>query len=73
MITLDGVYLNKTIGKFVASVCNSFTGKQEHLGTFTCPNEAHTAWKVRKHELALMLAELQTDERVKEVLKTRYL
>jgi hypothetical protein len=60
-------------GKFHAKCSNPFTGKREHLGCFTDELEAHLAWKIRKHELALKLAELQTDERVAQALRTRYL
>jgi hypothetical protein len=68
-----GVYLNKKLGKLVARCNNPFTGKMEHLGCFTCPHEAHEAWRKRKHELALQLAALQTDPRVSHALSTRYL
>lgn len=55
-----------------AGVSNPFTGKREYLGLFTDPQEAHEAWRKRKHELALMYAELQTDERVKQALSVKY-
>ena len=57
---LIGVSLDK--GKFKSSINNTFTKKREFL-----------AWKKRKHELALQLADLQTDVRVAEALRTRYL
>jgi hypothetical protein len=56
-----GVNWHKVTGKFVAQCRNPFINKQEHLGLFNCPNEAHNAWRQRKHELALALADLQTD------------
>ena len=58
--------------KFVSQCNNPFTKKYEYLGLFTCPNQAHQAWKKRKHELACQLADLQTDERVTEALRNRY-
>ena len=67
-----GVRFHKPSGRFEARCGNPFTKKVEHLGYFTCPNEAHLAWKARKHELANQLADLQTDERVANALRTRY-
>ena len=61
--------------KFAAQCCNPFAKKPDYLGLFDCPDEAHLAWKVRKHELACQLAESEyvTDERVAQALRTRYL
>ena len=67
-----GVYWNKQNGKFRARCNNPFTGKLEHLGLFTCPAEAHEAWRKRKHELSLQLAAEQTDPRLAAALATRY-
>ena len=67
-----GVNLNKQNGKFKSSCRNPFTKKQEYLGYFDCPQEAHLVWKKRKHELACQLADLQTDQRVAEALRIRY-
>jgi hypothetical protein len=62
-------------GKFIAQCSNPFTGKQEYLGYFDCPEQAHLVWKKRKHELAYQLADSEhvTDERVAQALRTRYL
>ena len=70
-----GVSFNKPNGKFVSQCNNPFNKKREYLGRFTCPNEAHLAWKARKHELACMLAgsEYVDDPRVAEALKTRFI
>ena len=68
-----GVNFFKPNGKFIARCCNPFTKKRESLGYFACPEQAHQAWKTRKHELALQLAEIQSDPRVAAALKTRYL
>ncbi len=38
-----------------------------------CPEEAHLAWKTKKHEFACMLADLQEDQRIAEALRKRYL
>lgn len=70
-----GVCLHRQSGKFL-SICNgTFKGRSEHLGSFNTPEEAHLAWKRRKHELACQLADSEyvTDERVAEALRTRYL
>lgn len=58
--------------KFKSCCSNPFTKKQEYLGYFRCPNQAHLAWKARKHELACQLADLQADERVATALRLRY-
>lgn len=67
-----GVYWNKKEKKFQSQCSNPFTKKIEYLGRFNCPEEAHEAWRKRKHELAQLAAELETDPRVKETLKKRY-
>ena len=68
-----GVHLHKGKGRFKAQCRNPFTKRQEHLGLFDTPDEAHLAWRKRKHELALIYADQQTDPRVAEALRTRYL
>lgn len=60
-------------GKFRAQCCNPFKKKNEHLGYFSCPEKAHEAWRKRKHELACQLADMQTDGRAANALRTRYL
>jgi hypothetical protein len=67
-----GVHWNKRRGKFAAQCCNPFSGEQEYLGLFTCPDAAHEAWRSRKHELSLQLAAEQTDPRLAAALTTRY-
>lgn len=59
-------------GKYRAQCNNPFTKKQEHLGLFSSPEEAHLAWKSKKAEHAKRLAEEQADERVKKALLERY-
>ena len=68
-----GVYFNAKPRKFHSQCRNPFTKKRDYLGLFDCPNKAHQAWKKRKHELACQLADLQTDPRVAQALRTRYL
>ena len=67
-----GVDLFKRTGKYRAYCGNPFTGKQEHLGYFSTPEEAHEAWRERKHELAQLVAARESDSRVVEALKKRY-
>lgn len=73
LLITDGVYWHKVRCKFYASCNNPFTGKLEHIGSFNCEVEAGTASKRRKHELACQLADLQTDDRVANALRARYL
>jgi hypothetical protein len=68
-----GVYWSKCAGKFRARCSNPFTGENEHLGYFTCPDAAHEAWRKRKHELALQIAALHADPRIAAALSVRYL
>lgn len=67
-----GVFWYKRDEKFKALCRNPFTKKQEFLGHFSTPEEAHEAWRKRKHEFAQLVAETETDLRVKEALKKRY-
>ena len=67
-----GVYFDKHAKKFQAKCSNPFRKKQDYLGYFFCPNEAHLAWRKRKNELANQLADLQTDDRVANALRLRY-
>ena len=67
-----GVHWNKRAGKFVAGCNNPITRKYEYLGYFRCPNEAHEAWRKRKHEHACRYADQQTDPRIADALRTRY-
>lgn len=60
-------------GLFKVRCWNPFTGKREYLGLFKDPQEGHLVWKAKKHEHALAYAEQQTDPRVAEALRTRYL
>mgnify|MGYP001060963088 CR=1 FL=1 len=67
-----GVCWYERYHKFRGQCRNPFTKKYEHLGYFTCPNQAHLAWKKRKHQLACQLADIQSDQRVAEALRIRY-
>lgn len=67
-----GMHWNEQNQKLRSQCRNPFTKKLESLGYFTCPDQAHQAWKKRKHELACQLADIQTDERVANALRNRY-
>jgi hypothetical protein len=60
-------------GMFIARISNPLSkNNREYIGYFKTEEEAHQAWKKRKHEMALALAEEQTDSRVAEALKQYY-
>ena len=67
-----GVYYEKSRGKFRACCSNPFTGKMDKIGRFNTEKEAHEAWRQYKHKLACILADLQTDARVANALRSRY-
>ena len=67
-----GVYLHKPAGRYQANCRNPFTRKPEYLGLFSTPEEAHEAWRKRKHELAQLVAARESDPRVVAALKNRY-
>ena len=67
-----GVHWDKGSNKFRSQCRNPITNKKEYLGRFTCEQEAHQVWQVRKLEIAHLLAAEQTDDRVARVLVERY-
>lgn len=68
-----GVCWTTRDGAFKAEIRNPFTRRREGLGYYDNPKDAHLAWKKRKHELACIYADQQTDTRIAEALRTRYL
>jgi len=70
---LIGVSFHKKSGRFSANCNNPLTGKRRHIGLFDDELSAHLAWKRKKHEIACQLASLQSDNRVAEALRVRYL
>jgi len=68
----DGVYYDKKNKVFKSDCCNPITGKREFVGRYNSEAIAHIAWKKRKHELACQIADIQTDIRVANALRTRY-
>ena len=67
-----GVTLLKRTGKYKAQCRNPFTREQEYLGYFSTPEEAHEAWRKRKHEIAQLVAATESDPRIVEALKKWY-
>ena len=67
-----GVSLYKRTGKYRARCNNPFTEKDEYLGCFSTTEDAHEAWRKRKHELAQLVAATESDSRIVEALKKRY-
>ena len=67
-----GVCLYKRTGKYIAQCRNPFTEERGHLGYFSTPEDAHEAWRKRKHDLAQLVAAKESDPRVVEALKKRY-
>ena len=67
-----GVDLHKPTGKYRAQCNNPFSGKREHLGLYSTPEDAHEAWRKRKDDLAQRVAARESDPRVVEALRKRY-
>lgn len=61
--------------KYEARCSDPFKENKPSLGLFDTFEEAHLAWRACKHKYACRLAESGqvTDERVKQVLRTKYL
>lgn len=71
---LIGASLDKRCNKYQSRCGNPFTGKDDSLGYFISEIEAHLAWKKYKHQMSCLLADSEyvTDERISEVLQSRY-
>lgn len=67
-----GVGFENGKSKFVAFCNNPFTKKKERLGSFDTAESAHLAWKSRKLQLALMIAESEPDKRIANALINKY-
>lgn len=66
-----GVQQNKKTGSYYAN-CSMLGKGRKHLGSFATVEEASLAYKKFKKEIAFMLIEQQTDERVRNLLIERY-
>ena len=68
----QGVSWHRKLEKVQARCGNPITGKEDYLGVFDCPNEAHLAWATRKLEHAHSLAAGQADKTVSSALIARF-
>ena len=67
-----GVNFHKSSGKFIAQCKNPFTKSRGYIGLYSSPEDAHEAWRKRKHELACQWADAVDDPRLKKALRERY-
>ena len=71
-----GTCADKTCDRWRAQCKNPFaTNSYEargYIGLFETQEDAHLAWKAKKHEYACKLAELQDDPRIAEALRNRF-
>lgn len=72
MIGVSLAYYKNRVNKFMAKCSNPFTKKEDHLGYFYTEKAAHEAWKNKKHQHALIYADMQTDQKIKDALRSRY-
>ena len=70
--SLIGTSYRKRWGKYTVHCGNPITGVNEYIGSFDCEIEAHEAWRVRKNEISIQLAAMQSDKRVSDALLNRY-
>jgi len=59
--------------KFRSTIGDFEYGGTKHLGTFSTAKDAHLAWLNRKRELAFILADMESDPRVKKALREKYI
>nr|DAF93702.1 MAG TPA: hypothetical protein [Myoviridae sp. ctshb19] len=57
---------------YMAYCGNPITKKSDRLGCYATMEEAAEVRRAHKHKIAMQLAEMQTDERVANALKTRF-
>ncbi|AUS00499.1 DNA-binding domain protein [Vibrio phage 1.276.O._10N.286.54.E4] len=65
---LIGVTFDNQTGKFRSQCQNPITRKRVDLGRFDCEIEAHTAWRDKKYEMAIALADSQGRVEVKKAI-----
>lgn len=66
-----GVCWHKGTEMYIAK-CNRVDGSSAHIGYFSTPEEAHKAWQLEKYKQSVILANMQTDNRVAKALVERY-
>lgn len=58
---------------FEARCRDPFKIRKRYIASYATEIEAHNAWKLRKHQYAMELSELEENPRVREALMCRYL
>ncbi len=61
------------VARYRAISKNPINKKEESLGTYNTSEECHLAWRRRKHEIACLLSDQESDHRVKKFLTTAFL
>lgn len=73
---LIGVDYVRKSGKYRAQCSNPWgrtkSERRGRIGLFPTEEDAHFAWKAKKHEYSCKWADLQSDPRVAQALRTRY-
>lgn len=64
--------VTKSADYFLSRCRDPFKRGSSYVGCYGTEIEAHNAWKNRKHQYALELAELEPDQRVQNILRTKY-
>jgi hypothetical protein len=59
-------------GSFYVNILNSVTGVKEYLGSYRNLEDARAAYVMRRGYIATLLADIETDNRVKEALIKRF-
>lgn len=66
-------YMENVKNPFASQCRDPFTKQRHRIGYYSTPEEAHMHYMSWKHNVALDVAEIQTDQRVANALRTRYL
>ena len=64
--------VSKKGNRYQSNVGNPLIKKREYLGLYLTEQEAHAAWRKRKHEIAVALSKLETNPDIIKALTTRY-
>lgn len=67
-----GVSYRKRDRKYQSKCNNPFTAKEVYLGYFESEQEAYSAYLKQKHIYACMLADLESDQKVADALRTKF-
>ena len=69
---LQGCRFCNVTGKYQSQCFDVFKNKKVSLGYFKTQEEAHSAWKLKKLETAMILVEHESDVRLRRALIARY-